>query len=674
MTHAWHQLDNIGKFYSAQAGAAVQTVFRYAATMADEIDPTALQAAVDETCAAFPGFNVVLRSGFFWHYLEEAGRPVLVEPEYLPVCQSLNVAADSQLMRVSYYHDRINLEVSHIVSDGRGTLSYFKELLRRYCMAHYGVEGVPAAYGATVAEQAEDGFRRLRERRARQADARDANETEAGARDAGAGAHPAEGKPTANEATKAAGTGAERRGRIRGHRVYRIPGRRSSFDPSVFEFRLSTAALLQHARTWGVSLTSVVIAATICALRDGMEPSERSGRRAKTIRVSIPVDLRAAFASATTKNFFALAFVEYAPGPANEPLSDLARQVQRDLARAIEPRNLERRTDQMVALERNPILRLAPSPLKDFAMATGDRLAARKTTVSVSNLGRIQLDARLAAHVRAISILTSTDGLSLTLCSLGGVLSIGVSSAFARTASVYALRHALEELGASVEMATNRELPARRHRDAASQRRLDARAGAHEGAHGTTLKRRLPAIQAIRRRPVARRVLWIVFGSVAAIVALLALLLRWPWQATVLSLSGIALHYLFFRNTFVQQPDPARVAVRYPFVALAFCILWYAIAGMPVIASVVYPSLCLAALGMYAGLFIALRRDFVSRYAKYLLFVCLFGLLPLAFPALGLPSGGMTMATGAVMGVFALAVAALAPHELTEELRRLFAT
>ena len=33
---SWYRLDNVGKFYAAQAGSPNQTIFRLAATMVDE--------------------------------------------------------------------------------------------------------------------------------------------------------------------------------------------------------------------------------------------------------------------------------------------------------------------------------------------------------------------------------------------------------------------------------------------------------------------------------------------------------------------------------------------------------------------------------------------------------------------------------------------------------------
>ena len=34
---SWYRLDNVGKFYAAQAGGTRQTIFRIAATMADVV-------------------------------------------------------------------------------------------------------------------------------------------------------------------------------------------------------------------------------------------------------------------------------------------------------------------------------------------------------------------------------------------------------------------------------------------------------------------------------------------------------------------------------------------------------------------------------------------------------------------------------------------------------------
>lgn len=154
----WYRLDNIGKFYSSRAGRSSQTVFRYSAELADGIDPDILQHALDHAIAQFPSFNVHLLNGMFWHYLEQSdGRP-LVEPEHLPICSRLHYGPKSMLFRVSYFRNRVNLEVSHIISDGRGAINLFKSLLHAYIAERYDVPGVPSDYDGSDSDKAENSF------------------------------------------------------------------------------------------------------------------------------------------------------------------------------------------------------------------------------------------------------------------------------------------------------------------------------------------------------------------------------------------------------------------------------------------------------------------------------------------------------------------------------------
>lgn len=379
---AWYRLDNVGKFYSAQGAGSPQTVFRFSAELVDEVDPAVLQHALDRAVALYPGFNVCLRSGMFWHYLQQApGRP-LVQPENLPVCYGLHVDAGSVLFRVSHHRARVNLEVSHIVSDGRGTMGFFTALLSFYLEERYGVSGAAVDPGGSVAQKAENSFDKYFE--------------------------------------------PDRAGSTRIPRPWRLAGWRDPSDPTYLEYHLPLRPVLDMARSMGVSLTSLVIAAVMAAVRAEMPRRERD----RAICVDVPVDLRPHFSSETAKNFFGLAFVSHVPGEADAPLDELARQVNAQLKAATEPDQLKRRMNRMVALEKNPLLRFSPLFVKDAVLGIVDRLVANETTTTVSNLGPVRIDARLAPYVRSVNVLTSATGMKFTVCSFGDDLSIGITSCF----------------------------------------------------------------------------------------------------------------------------------------------------------------------------------------------------------------------------------------------------
>lgn len=378
----WYRLDNVGKFYSSQAGSSAQTVFRYAATLVDEVNPGILQHALEKTVDLFPSFNVCLRSGMFWHYLEQATKPPVVSQENLPICFGLHVDAKSILFRVSYHQARINLEVSHMVSDGRGSLSFFKALLQFYIEECYDIKDVPLEYDGSDYQKSEDSFDKYFER------------------------------------DKAASTHAPK--------VYRLMGWRDVADPTFMEYHLPVHRVLDLARSYKVSMTALAIAAVMCAIRAEMPQRERK----RAIRLDVPVDLRQFFKSTTTKNFFGLAFVSYVPGDIDESVEEIAAQVQAQLKIGTEAEHLKPRMNRMIALEKNPLLRLAPLFVKDFLLEVGSHHTARETTTTVSNLGQITLHERLMPFVRDMALLTSTTGINFLLCSFGDDLSIGISTVY----------------------------------------------------------------------------------------------------------------------------------------------------------------------------------------------------------------------------------------------------
>lgn len=405
-TARW-QLDNVGKFYSAQAGSEHQTVFRISAEMDDAVDPEKLQLALDDAVRSHPGFNVTLESGLYWRRLREGVWRPLVSPAGDAICGRLHFGPESVLFRVSWHDSTINVEVSHMISDGRGTLELMRSLLGSYVTWRYaekpraGAADAPGIEGEAV--QTEDSYSRNYE-------------------------------PDKSRSTKTP-------------RAYRIPGWRNLARTSFTELRLDADKVHATSTGMGVSVTSLVIAAVMSAIADGM----RAWDKKRTVLLDVPIDLRRFYQSDTLRNFFGLAFVSYSPDRTGRDIEDIARDVQRQLSEATQLDVLKRRMNRMVKLEKHPILRKAPVFLKDWALRIADSVNARRVTATASSLGRIQLPDEVARHVRSMRVLTSTRSMSFTFCTFGNAFSLGVSSIVANNDVQDALAHALARLGLGVE-------------------------------------------------------------------------------------------------------------------------------------------------------------------------------------------------------------------------------
>jgi len=143
----WYKLDSAGILYSALQKEEYSAIYRFSAQMEREVDPAALQRAIDRCMPRFPSFAVRIRKGLFWYYLEpnHASGPFLKEDVSDP-CQpvaSARTTAGSCAFYITV--SAISVEVFHALSDGGGAIVFFRTLLAEY-LRQTGVD-VPAGNG-----------------------------------------------------------------------------------------------------------------------------------------------------------------------------------------------------------------------------------------------------------------------------------------------------------------------------------------------------------------------------------------------------------------------------------------------------------------------------------------------------------------------------------------------
>ncbi|MDD3171689.1 MAG: hypothetical protein PHO86_05145 [Bacilli bacterium] len=131
----WYRLDNAGKIFPSVSNARRSNLFRLSVNLTEEVNPTVLQEALNTTIKRFVTFNVKLKRGLFWYYLEENKETPLVVLEDPFLLEPLNHREEKGfLFRVSYYHKRISLEVFHALSDGYGGMQFLKSVTYNYLL------------------------------------------------------------------------------------------------------------------------------------------------------------------------------------------------------------------------------------------------------------------------------------------------------------------------------------------------------------------------------------------------------------------------------------------------------------------------------------------------------------------------------------------------------------
>jgi len=134
----WFKLDNVSKIFAPIISAHSTTVFRLSVTLKEPIKVNNLQQALINTIKRFPYFQVYLRRGFFWYYLERTNDFPNILPESKYPCEKIPVKGRKIfLFRVRSFKNRISCEFCHILTDGMGAINFLKTLTAEYLTLTY---------------------------------------------------------------------------------------------------------------------------------------------------------------------------------------------------------------------------------------------------------------------------------------------------------------------------------------------------------------------------------------------------------------------------------------------------------------------------------------------------------------------------------------------------------
>lgn len=423
---SWVRLDNAANIFLAARNEVDTKVFRLAAELDEEVDPTVLQEALDRVYPQYPIFRAVLRRGVFWYYLQESDRHPIVRPDDAPSVTHLYTPDRHELLfRVLYRGRRISLELFHALTDGTGALWFFQDLLIEYVGLRHREEfaaAAPPAPGVVKQGFAVDAF------------------THWFASGSGKAAFVDTATPAVESASAllprvedpagAAGPGLGPRPRW--GRIVRVRGRYTpDLRSRVVELSMPVGPVLALARAQEVSLTIYLIALFFESLR----VARPLRGRARTMSVSVPVNLRQFFPSESGRNFFATTRLEHTYGddPAADTIGGVCNDLDGQFRRELTREGLERKIRRLISFERHPVLRFVPRPLKDAILGAVNRLANRNITVAISNLGRVTLTDPADAHVGRLFFHVSAVRPQFCAISHGDRLTVSFTSPFVET-------------------------------------------------------------------------------------------------------------------------------------------------------------------------------------------------------------------------------------------------
>ncbi len=413
----WDKLDNTANLFPVIAGERMTNTYRISAELYSEINPQALQEAVDIITPKFPGFNLRLRKGIFWYYFEENGKkaPRVREEDSYP-CRLIHQSRNNSYMfRVTYYKNRINLEVFHVLTDGTGGMSFMRELVYQYLRI----------VNPDLRQQLGD--------------------------------HLSCATSLNREDSFIKNYRTPKKSVYKTRRSFSIKGERLPYEGlGVIIGHMPVEQLKLAAKKYQASINEYLVAcfawASFCEYGASIDSKH-------PLRIAVPVNLRPYFKSTTTKNFFVMVSAEFIPEPGEEyDFQKLLRITSESLRQQITKEHLEDIFSYNVSNERHFIARAVPLFLKNIAIRTVYTKNALANTTTITNVGQISVAEPYAPFVKNIFSLLSLSrgqGIKATISSFNGDLSYVFTSIWQDCAIQRRVYSQIAKDGELVQVATN---------------------------------------------------------------------------------------------------------------------------------------------------------------------------------------------------------------------------
>ena len=383
-----YAIDNSALLYLALMRRNHTNSYRFTMTMGREVDPTALQQALERIYRRFPTIIAGFRRDLLrFRVVPAAAAPVVLPDPGLLIPMTRQEIATCAC-RIFYSGRDISLETFHALTDGQGALAFLTRLVDQYLRLVSGTDiphdhSLPAPDEAPSARELEDSY--LTHQR---------------------------GTPM----------------RLPSRYAYQLPGEHP--DPRVYPCARSypTQSVLNAARSHGVSLTTLlsgIMAASI------MDIQKRHRQKLQPVRIMIPADLRRMFGSSTLRNFILYALPTLEPGEEKLPLRELLGRFQSQIREQLHPQRMASIMAYNVRTQANFLFRCIPVALKCAALRIAYKYYGESnSSITLTILGNVQLPPQMETQVKGIRcILTPRAGspYNCGVISMNGTLTITLS-------------------------------------------------------------------------------------------------------------------------------------------------------------------------------------------------------------------------------------------------------
>lgn len=364
----WRRLDNSAKIFPMSTGEKYSTVFRISAVLKDDIQPEILQKAVKNTLEKYEAFKVKMKAGLFWYYLEQNNKEPIIEEEREYPCKYINPRRNrGYLFKVTYFKNKINIDIFHSLTDGNGGTTFFREIVYTYLEMCYP----------------EDLKQENRKTRKIEYDIEDSY------------------IKNYNKKIKT---------NTPNPRAYELKGKKIKLGAiSAIHQIINLEQLKKECEKYDATVTQYLTAVLMYAIYS------ENYKGKKTLKVCIPVNLKKYYPSKTISNFFS--FIMLDGKKKQDNFDEIVSLVKREFKEKLSEEEVLKTMSANVKLGNHIFIKMIPLILKNIIVRLSYLEIRKHSTITYSNIGRIGIVGEYQKYIDYFLMLIAPDPIEKIKCS-----------------------------------------------------------------------------------------------------------------------------------------------------------------------------------------------------------------------------------------------------------------
>ena len=369
----WRRLDNSAKIFPIASSKKYSSVFRLSAVLKEKIAPNILKKAVNLALKNLSSFKVKLKKGFFWYYFEDNNKEVIIEKEKDYPCKYIDPNTNNDyLFKVTYWENKINLDIFHSLTDGNSGIIFLREIVYTYIeLAHKEDFNQKLRTERKISNNTEDDYLKNYDKKSKNSKG--------------------------------------------GKKAYRLKGKILPLAAiGVIHVNIDLDELKNRAKEKNVTITQYLTSVLIHAIYNS-NYKKYNGK--KPIKICIPVDLKKYFKSETISNFFSYISVQTEENLNLDSFEEILKFVKKEFDRKLTKEEISKTMSTNVKLGNNIFIKSIPLFLKLIIVKLSYIEIRKYTTTTFSNVGRIGIIGEYQKYIDKFMMLIAPESVEKIKCS-----------------------------------------------------------------------------------------------------------------------------------------------------------------------------------------------------------------------------------------------------------------